>query len=120
MTDIFIHEGRRYLRTSTIVNSNNYEKVYEAINILNPTEILYWHIINPKIITSSTLDRLYTSRRLIGGWQNKYYLNGVIGKGLIRSWENTYLPDASAEPIWSINCITRELDLLIEKYFKST
>jgi hypothetical protein len=45
MADIRNIDDKVFIRTSNLVNSNNYEKVYKAINIQNPKEILYWHII---------------------------------------------------------------------------
>lgn len=97
MADVRDIDDKIYIRTSTLVNSNNCEKVYEARNIQNPKDILYWHMIQK-----------------IGLEQEE--LSNVIHVGLhdyiIDSWNNETTRDVLTALTY--HCITKEKTLIID------
>ena len=74
MTDVRIIGDKVYMRTSTLVNSNHCEKVYEARNIQDPVkDVLYWHVIHGMPSSQEMIDdMIYEEQQhsLVCSWIN--------------------------------------------------
>ena len=75
MTDVRIIGDKVYMRTSTLVNSNHCEKVYEARNIQNPKDdVVYWHVIHGMPSSQEKIDdMIYEEQQysLLCSWINE-------------------------------------------------
>ena len=99
-----LKDGRAFILTNKRVdnNSNNLEQIYEARNMLNPHELLYWHKVQ-----KVSLDK-YLSDKF-----NDIITNELYGDNLLDGWNEDTANDTLKHFIY--NFITLNNNSLTKK-----